>query len=142
MLSIAHYEPTYVDACRVKVERQIAAYEETTSAAKEADTSRLDAAIGTFEPLFFNHMVLALDHYFGHRSRTMELKDGNPLNEVRVLCNAIMHHDGVMTADKQIKMKPATSILRHDVGDKIELTVADFRLLSEAFFAEIENKYL
>lgn len=109
---------------------------------KKSTTAGSTPRSARFEPLFFSHLVLALDHYFGHRSWTMELKDGNPINEVRVLCNAIMHHDGVMTADKRIKMKSATSILQHDVGDKIELAVADFRLLSEAFFAEIENKYL
>jgi hypothetical protein len=35
--------------------------------------------IAVFERQFFNHMMLALDHYFLHRSRNMEGKDGNPL---------------------------------------------------------------
>ena len=63
-----------------------------------AKPSEIDA----FERQLFNHMILALDHYFVHRSRTMEGKDGNPLNEVRMLCHAIMENEGRMSADKTI----------------------------------------
>ncbi len=35
-------------------------------------------------------MILALGHYFVHRGRHTEGKDGNPLTEVRMLCDAIM----------------------------------------------------
>jgi hypothetical protein len=71
----------------------------------------------------------------------MELKDGNPLNEMRVLCSALMSNDGIMTADKTIKMKSRQSLLGYEDGDRIALTAADFRLLSNAVFAEIETKY-
>jgi hypothetical protein len=47
-------------------------------------------------------MALVLDHYFCHRPRTLEKKDGDPLNEVRVLCNSLMSNDGIMVADKTI----------------------------------------
>ena len=90
----------------------------------------------------FNNMVLALDNLFVHRARDLEKKDGNPLNEVRMLCESIMNNDGEMGADKTIKIDPAKSVLKYRVGDKIRLNEADFILLSSGFFAEIEEKYL
>jgi hypothetical protein len=82
MLSVSSYTKDYVDACRAKVAAQLASYRKVLA----AKPSGIDA----FERRFFNHMILALDHFFLHRSRNMEGKDGNPLNEVRMLCNAIM----------------------------------------------------
>ena len=68
---------------------QCSAYEELLSKARGLSgpkRSQLDSVVKAFEPVFFNNMVLVLDNYFVHRSRTIEKKDGNPLNEVRVLC--------------------------------------------------------
>ncbi len=87
-------------------------------------------------------MVLSLDSHFTHRARALEGKDGNPLNEVRVLCNSLVQNGGVLAADKTIRLKPAASVLGYEVGDEIRLTEAAFVRLAEAFFAEIESKYL
>ncbi len=104
--------------------------------------SQLDSAIEAFEPVFFNNMVLVLDNYFVHRSRTIEKKDGNPLNEVRALCTSMMSNDGIMAVHKTIKLNPTTSVLGHLVGDEIRLNEEDFLQLSKAFFAEIDSKFL
>jgi hypothetical protein len=64
------------------------------------------------------------------------------LNEVRVMCNSIMHNNNIMSADNTIRFDPAKSILKYKVGDKIKLNGKDFERLSKAFFAEIESKYL
>jgi hypothetical protein len=143
MLAVNHYDRAFVDACRGRIDTQVAAYRGLIAAAKDGGgaSSQLDAAIATFEPLFFNNMVLALDDSFLHRSRNLEGKDGNPLNEVRILCHSLLNNDGVMAADKQIKMNPASSILHHEVGDEIALDEADFVTLAKAFFAEIEQKF-
>lgn len=135
MLSVNSYDKEYVDACRAKVDRQVATYKELAAAAKDP------VALAAFEPLFFNHMLLVLDHYFMHRARGIEKKDGNPLNEVRVLCNSLMENDGVMVADTQIKLRPDSSLLGYEVGDEIALSEADFVPLAAAFFEEIESKY-
>jgi hypothetical protein len=79
---------------------------------RKAEDPKMSAAFESFEPVFFNNMVLILDTYFTHRSRTTEGKDGNPLNEVRVLCNSILENKSVLRADKSIKLKPETSVLK------------------------------
>ena len=137
MLCVTTYDRSYVDDCRSKIDSQVSAYRTLASTAKGAD-----AALEAFEPVFFNNLVLALDNYFVHRSRTLELKDGNPLNEVRVLCSSMMNNDGIVAEDKQIKLNPATSVLKHQVGDRVELSQQDFMQVSEAFFAEIEKKFV
>jgi hypothetical protein len=144
MLSVNSYTKEYIDDCRAKVDRQLSTYARliaTTRKQAGAGNAALESAIDSFEPNFFNHMILALDNYFLHRSRMMELKDGNPLNEVRVLCNSITTNDGKLCADKTIKLDPAKSILGFKVGDEIRLNTDSFTTLSKAYFGEIERKY-
>lgn len=43
-----------------------------------------------FEAVFFNRAVPLLNYLFERRLRVTEGKDGNPLNEVSVLCNSIV----------------------------------------------------
>ena len=69
-------------------------------------------------------------------------KDGNPLNEVRVLRNSMLNNNNIVCADNTIKLNPATSVLKYKVGDEITLSEAEFLLLFKAFFAEIERKYV
>jgi hypothetical protein len=133
MLSVSKYDQDYIDQCRATTGARMGAY--------RALASDGGSGVADFEPVFFNTMLLALDHLFCHRGRTNEGKDGNPLNEVRVLCNSIMENEGIMAADKQIRLKPDASVLGYEVGDEIRLSEADFRLLSGAFLAEIEAKY-
>lgn len=141
MLSVSKYSQEYVDQCRSSIDSQLSAYSDLATAAAATSEPRLEAAIDAFEPKFFNNMVLVLDHHFLHRGRNLEGKDGNPLNEARVLCNSLMDNDGVMAADKTIRMKPADLLLKYEAGDEISLGEGDFRRLARGFFAEIESRY-
>jgi hypothetical protein len=77
------------------------------------------------------------------RSRTIELKDGNPLNEVRMLCDSIMLYDNKMTKDtKSMMYDPTKSVLKYKIGDEIKLKEEDFELLFKAFFSEMERKFV
>jgi hypothetical protein len=127
MLGVKTYDQSYIDASRTATAARIAAFD------------KLDDP-GAFESVYFNTMVLALDHMFMNRLRGVEGKDGNALNEVRVLANSIMENDGVMAADGQIKFKDG-SITDFEVGDRIGLSADDFRRLSAAFLVEIEARY-
>jgi hypothetical protein len=137
MLSVATYSQEYIDRCRAQIEADVTAYADLRKAADGG----LGSAGAAFESVFFNNMVMALDHYFLHRARTLEGKDGNPLNEVRIVCNSITDNDGVMMADKTIRMKPAGSVLGYDVGDEIKLSEEAFRRLAAGFLAEIAARY-
>jgi hypothetical protein len=111
------------------------------SAYRDVQSSRPPAAVKALEPHLFNHMVLALNDYFCHRARGMEGKDGNPLNEVRMLANSIASADGTLQSDKTIRYDPANAVLNYAVGDAIRLSADDFTRLCAAFFDEIERKY-
>jgi len=145
MLGMRNYSREYVDDCRARVDLDLRAYKTMVAAAKgNAGSGKAlpDSAVKDHEHRFFNNMILLLDYFFVHRLRMVEGKDGNPLNEVRVLCDSILHNQGRMGSDKSIKLTPAKSVLKHQVGDEIKLSHEDFLLLSKAFFAEIENKYV
>jgi hypothetical protein len=141
MLGVNSYPKDYVNACRARVKSQVSAYGNFVKKAKKAGGKSLDTAAASFESVFYNNMVLTLDSYFMHRLRGKEGKDGNPLNEVRVICASILENGSVMGSDKTIKMKPENTVLQLDVGDEINVTEADFVRLAEAFFTEIEKKF-
>jgi hypothetical protein len=84
MLGRKNYTQEEIDAGRAMVEFDLRAYR------------RLPAADRTkeFEAVFFNRAVLLLDYMFVHRFTGIEGKDGNPLNEVRILCNSILLNQG------------------------------------------------
>jgi hypothetical protein len=141
VLSMSKYTPEYVAGCRRLVDQQLASYDALATAA-DAGGDALDAAVADFEPRFGASMLLALDQLFVHRARAAEGKDGNPLNEVRVLCRSIMENDGVMVADNGIKLDPARSVLGLAVGDRIEPSAADVARMADAFLAEIERRFV
>ena len=141
MLGMKTYTRGYIDACRARVEADLRAYRKQVGKAPSKE----------FEVRFFNDQVLLLDHMFVHRLPGIEGKDGNPLNEVRVLCNSILLNRGKLQVDKlpgwpmsagaSIKLPPEKSVLKLRVGDDVKLSEADFVRLYKAFFAEIKKKY-
>jgi len=135
MLGASSYPQAYVDACRDRVALQLKTYRALIKTAKQP-------AVDAFEPVFFSNLVLVLEVSFVHRLRGREGKDGNPLNEVRMMATSLLVHDGVMTADTTIKYKAAQAVVGCEIGEKIALGEADFVKLSKAFFAEIEAKYV
>lgn len=144
MLCINTYTQDYINDCRARVEAQLAAYRHliATARAQSTNDQPLNVAVNSFEPVFFNNMVLLLDSLFTHRSRTLEKKDGNPLNEVRLICESLLDNGGKLSADKSIKLDATKSVLKYRTGDTINLTEAAFVRLFHAYFAEIESKYL
>lgn len=139
MLAVTSYPKPYVDQCRNSFERQLAAYEALRDTARVQDGS--GPIIANFESSFCNAMVLVLDRHFLHRGRAQEGKDGNPLNEVRMLCSAITDYSGVMSKDNTIKYDPAKSIAGIAVGQSVMLELSTLKRLIDAFLAEIGKRF-
>ena len=142
MLAVNKYPQDYIDACKATVRAQVKAFKAlSAAAAKGGAAGAVGKAVATMETVFFNNLVIVMDAYFVHRTRTLELKDGNPLNEVRILCASMITNNGRLAADKAIKLDPARSVLGLDVGDEVALTEKDFDRLAKAFFLELEAKF-
>src|SRR5438477_35847 len=121
MLGMKKYSQGYIDECRSRVESGASAYRKLIAAAKKhSDDEALTSAIQNLEAAFFNNLLLALDYSFVHRLAGVEGKDGNPLNEVRILCNSMLLNHGTLTksypwphasalGDKSIKLSPENS---------------------------------
>jgi hypothetical protein len=142
VLGTKAYTQQYVDQCRARVEADLSAYRSLPGPVPEA-----------FESRFFADLVLLLDYFFIHRVRMVEGKNGNPANEVRILCNSILNNNGVLTSENvndssaftgltSIKLSPEHSVLKYHAGDTVRLTEADFVRLSTAYFEEIERKFV
>jgi hypothetical protein len=145
MLGRKNYTQEEIDRGKAALDQQLAAYKKLVKAVASATTDeKIDSAFASFEALFFNNMILVLDRCFVHRlpGADYEGKDGNPLNEVRIVCDSLMNNNGIMRGDKQIKLAPERSVLKLNIGDPIELTEEEFERLSVAFFAELERRFL
>src|SRR3989442_14649851 len=135
------YSRDYIAACRARVDADLRAYRNLAGNGRSKE----------FEARFFNDQVLLLDYMFVHRLTGIEGKDGNPLNEVRILCNSLLLNQGRLQVDRLpgwpnsavagIKLPPDKSVLRLKPSDEVLLSEADFERLSKAFFAELEKKF-
>ncbi len=140
MLGMKSYPKESIASCRARIKRDMKAYSELPVTAKKL-----------LEHTFFNNLLLALEYSFVHRLAGSEGKDGNPLNEVRVLCNSLVLNGGKvqverlpnwpMSAVSGLRLPPAKSVLGLKPGDKIALTESDFTRLSDAFFIELEKRF-
>ena len=141
MLGRKAYSREEIDAARAAIETDIRAYDSLPAAAKTR----------AFEAAFFNREVMLLEYMFVHRLSGQEGKDGNPLNEVRVLSNSLLLNGGKLQIEKLpawpmsavagLKLPVETSLLKLAPGDEVKLSRADFERLAAAFFAEIEKRY-
>jgi hypothetical protein len=59
-----------------------------------------------------------------------------------MLCNSLMEIQNRMAAEKSIKYDPAKSVLKVAIGDEIRLCREDFVKWSDAFFNDLESKFL
>jgi hypothetical protein len=143
MLAANTYAKDYISACRANMDRQLRAYQQLINAAQgPAPADVPQSTKSAFDLLFFRNLVVVLDAMFVHRTRAREGKDGNPLNEVRMLCESVLMRGGVLTANSTIKYDPTKSVLGLRIGDDIQISEAGFKRLANAFFAEIEAKFV
>jgi hypothetical protein len=129
MLAVKSYPTEYVEQCRVQFDAVVKGF------------ARVEKSPDGLEPRIFNELVLAFDNRFCHRMRGQDGKDGNPLNEVRMLAASIMNGDAIVAADSTIKYVPERAVLGYKVGDRITLDAVGFGRLAAAFLDEIGRKF-
>ena len=123
---------------RAEIAAQIQAYRDLVGAASKASGMslvRIDAALATFEPAFFNNLLVALDARFAGRPDTP-----GPSAEVRLLAASLLRGGGLLGADPAIPYDAGSSVLRIDVGERIALNGDDFEALCAAFLAALETR--
>ncbi len=135
MLGRKDYTSAEIDRVRTMIDHQLTAYDEVVARRPVAERASFDAG-------FFNLLLLALDRPFVHRIRPVTGKDGNALNEVEMLCDSIINHQGILQPSKVIKLDPSTSVSGIDFGDNIHLTRDQCGRLVIAFFEELETRFL
>jgi len=137
------YTKAEFEHAKAAIDQQLAAYKKLVKTVAPSTTEKkVNATLDSFETLFFNNMILALDRYFVHRIRPVTGKDGNPLNEVELLAESLMNNNGVLAVSNVIKLIPDQSVLKLQFGDPIKLNEEQFERLSGAFFAELKRKFL
>ena len=143
MLGRSTYTREELDQGKAAISAQLAAYKALVKAAngKTAD-KKVSTALGTFESMFFNNLTIALDRFFVHRVRPITGKDGNPLNEVEMICESLLNNNGVLRESKVLKLIPEKSVTKLAFGEPIQLTLEQFEQLSDAFFTDLERKFL
>ncbi len=134
MLGVKTYEPSYITSCRTRLDAQLKAYDIVA-------TTAAPAALAPFASCLFANLVIVLDASFVHRVRAIEGKDGNPLNEVRMLADSILHNEGVLMANTTIKYKADDSVLGHAIGDTIAIDRDSIERLADRYFAELRNRF-
>ncbi|MDT4987282.1 MAG: hypothetical protein QOI74_1376 [Micromonosporaceae bacterium] len=142
MLGRKTYTREELDHSKAAIGQQLEAYKTLVEAVAGATTdTKVNSARADFEAQFFNNLTLALDRYFVHRLRTVTGKDGNPLNEVEMICDSLMNNNGLLRGTNVIKYVPDQSVVKLRIGEPIRLTADQFERLSAAFFADVERKF-
>ncbi|MDT5035186.1 MAG: hypothetical protein QOE03_371 [Micromonosporaceae bacterium] len=142
MLGRKTYTREELDHSKAAIGQQLEAYKTLVEAVAGATTdTKVNSARADFEAHFFNNLTLALDRYFVHRLRTVTGKDGNPLNEVEMICDSLMNNNGLLRGTNVIKYVPDQSVVKLRIGEPIRLTADQFERLSAAFFADVERKF-
>jgi len=137
VLAVNAYPVAYIDQCQARMAAQLVAYDAVAAGASGVKR----AALATFEQQLFLHLTVVLDGYFVHRTRGLEGKDGNALNEVRMLSSSILRDGGVLAADKSIRYRPEASVCRIKLGEPIRIDRQQFAALFHAYFAELRKRF-
>ena len=91
MLGRKSYTREEYNHAKKSIEEQLAAYKALVKVVgSKATDKRTESTLSSFEVTFFNNMVLVLDRPFVHRLRSVTGKDGDALNEVELLCDALI----------------------------------------------------
>lgn len=137
-----NYSAHEIERAKSTIDAQLKAYLAVSDAAEiNPNDEDLNEAVDDFNSLFFNNLALVLDRFFVHRDRATAGADGNPLNELDLICDSLMNRGGVFDAGAEFKYLRDASIVKLAPGDTIHLTSDEFTRLSAAVFVELDEKF-
>jgi hypothetical protein len=140
MLGRKDYKAQELENGQNAIRQQLTAYKQLVKAIDgDAQAAK---ALAAFETILFTNMILVLDRYYVHRLRSSTGKDGNPLNEVELLADSLMNNGGKLRGNNVIKYKPEEAVLKVEEGQPIKITAAQFERLSNAFFEDLDSKFV
>jgi len=128
MLGRKDYTREELDAGRARIDAQLAAY-------------RALSGTADYEPIFTSGLVLLLDRLYVHRIRSVSGKDTNPITEVELLAASLLTGDEFVD-QKAVKWVPAQSVTGIAPGERVRLDLATTQALVDAFFAELEKRFV
>jgi len=125
-----HYPRAYVDACRARIEEEIAAFRALTAGSPPA-------AVEKFEPVCFGNLIVILNAMFIRRESGGA--GAESLDEVRLLADSILANGGVFALQDDVAYDPASAVLGIAPGERVVVRHDDFDRLATAYFAAIEE---
>ncbi len=128
MLGRKTYPREYIARCQRDIEAQIAEFND------------LPPVTSTFASRLAGHLVIVMDACFVNRLRATEGKDGNALNEVRLLAQSLMYGEAVVD-DSTVTWNTEDMVLGLTKGDDLELSISDVDKLQRAFFVAMLDRY-
>lgn len=126
MLGRNSYPTAQIAACRKDMADMAATWRAVASRSEPIARQEAEAQV-------FNQMVVALEGWFVHRLRGLEGKDGNPMNEVRLLALGVTTRNGWFPADPTIRWAAESSVTGYAPGDRIRLSEPIFSRLAAAY---------
>lgn len=132
----------YVNACRARVESQVAFFREFSGAVSRADDDEergLEPMLEGLEADYFNNLVIVIDAYFV--GRLPESATAGPVaTEVSALRDSLVEGEGELLPEAAARINEARNVLGLKAGDSIRLTAQSFSRLADAYFGEIERR--
>lgn len=132
----------YLNACRARVESQVAFFREFAGAVSRVDAREergLEPMLESLEADYFNNLVIVLDAYFSGR-RPETIAPGPAATEVAALRASLVEGEGELLPEAAAQIDEGRSVLGLKAGDSIRLTAQSFARLADAYFAEIERR--
>ena len=126
MLGRKSYPAAQITACRTEMADMAATWR---AVARHSEAKAREEA----EVQVFNQMVVALEGWFVHRLHGVEGKNGNPMNEVRLLALSVTANGSYFPSDHSIQWWPEASITGYRAGERIRLSEAVFSRLAQAY---------
>ena len=134
MLGKSSYPAAQVAACRAEFAALAAAWRAVAGRSEAGGRAEAEAQV-------FGQMVVALEGWFVHRLRGVEGRDGNALNEVRLLALGVTENGGYFPSAHGIRWQSAMSVTGYRAGDRIRLSEAVFSRLAGVFLDGIAAKF-